>query len=174
MTDFLQPHWKAYVLLIVILVTIYGAYRLIAYWKKTLSMIRDIKPLRTRLTMLSDQVNDLSLIYTNTAEIEKSIKDFENLERTNTATWSREIFALEQELKRREMMKEDFIDVAISVNDGIEQKILSTETCSLCGDTSFEGRYGLLASLQAVAKDQRNFCPNCGREIELTKEAQND
>ena len=50
----------------------------------------------------------------------------------------------------------------------------STETCSLCGDTSFEGRYGLLASLQAVAKDQRNFCPNCGREIELTKEAQND
>lgn len=110
MTDFLLPHWKAYVLLIVILVTIYGAYRLIAYWKKILSMIRDIKPLRTRLTMLSNQVNDLSLIYANTAEIEKSIKDFEDLERTNTATWHREIFALEQELKRRKMMKEDSND----------------------------------------------------------------
>ena len=41
------------------------------------------------------------------------------------------------------------------------------ETCSLCGDTSFEGRYGLLASLQAVAEDQRNYCPNCGREIDF-------
>lgn len=60
---------------------------------------------------------------------------------------------------------EDFIDVAISANDGIEQKILPTETCSLCGDTTFEGRYGLIASLQAVAEDQRNFCPNCGRAI---------
>ena len=65
-------------------------------------------------------------------------------------------------------------DAVISANAQRDDQKIPNETCSLCGDTSFEGRYGLLASLQAVAKDQRNFCPNCGREIELTKEAQND
>ena len=69
-------------------------------------LIDDVKFLRRRITIISRNLSDLTLIYKTEAEIKDAIRDYEAF-RAKTDGWVHDILALEDELKRREMMRQE-------------------------------------------------------------------
>lgn len=72
-------------------------------------LIDEVKFLRRRITVMSGNLADLNLIYKTEAKIRSEIRNYESLRVTFDGYhgWDREILALKDELKRREMMKEE-------------------------------------------------------------------
>ena len=81
-------------------------------WRKIVAVFRlvdNVKFLYRRITVMSRNLSDLNLIYRTEAEIKNAIRNYEALRAKTDGryNWDREILALEAELKRREMMRQE-------------------------------------------------------------------
>ena len=81
-------------------------------WRKIVAVFRlidDVKFLYRRITVMSRNLSDLNLIYRTEAEIKNAIRNYEALRAKTDGryNWDREILALEAELKRREIMRQE-------------------------------------------------------------------
>ena len=81
-------------------------------WRKIIAVFRlvdNVKFLYRRIAVMSRNLSDLSLIYKTEAEIKEAIRNYEALHAKTDGrySWDRDILALKDELKRREMMRQE-------------------------------------------------------------------